>query len=145
MDVNSAIDFCCNCKTVSQRLDILKQLGLGYLTPGEETPSLSGGEAQRLKQASKIGKTQEDSAFAFDKPSIGPHPLDVRVLLGVFRALIGNGATVIVIEHDLDVIRNADYVINMGPGGGEAGGQIVTSRTPEEIQNNEGSITGMYL
>lgn len=145
MDVNSAIDFCKDMKTVIQRLNILKQLGLGYLTLGEETPSLSGGEAQRLKLASEIGKTQEDSVFVFDEPSIGLHPLDVRVLLGVFQALIDNGATVIVIEHDLDVIRNADYVIDMGPGGGEAGGQIVASGTPEEIQNNEGSITGMYL
>lgn len=123
MDVNSAIDFCKDMKTVSQRLNILKQLGLGYLTLGEETPSLSGGEAQRLKLASEIGKTQEDSVFVFDEPSIGLHPLDVRVLLGVFQALIDNGATVIVIEHDLDVIRNADYVIDMGPGGGEAGGK----------------------
>lgn len=145
MDVNSAIDFCKDMKTVIQRLNILKQLGLGYLTLGEETPSLSGGEAQRLKLASEIGKTQEDSVFVFDEPSIGLHPLDVRVLLGVFQALIDNGATVIVIEHDLGVIRNADYVIDMGPGGGEAGGQIVASGTPEEIQNNEGSITGMYL
>ncbi len=145
MDVNSAIDFCKDMKTVSQRLNILKQLGLGYLTLGEETPGLSGGEAQRLKLASEIGKTQEDSVFVFDEPSIGLHPLDVRVLLGVFQALIDNGATVIVIEHDLDVIRNADYVIDMGPGGGEAGGQIVASGTPKEIQNNGGSITGMYL
>ena len=145
MDVNSAIDFCKDMKTVSQRLNILKQLGLGYLTLGEETPSLSGGEAQRLKLASEIGKTQEDSVFVFDEPSIGLHPLDVRVLLGVFQALIDNGATVVVIEHDLDVIRNADYVIDMGPGGGEAGGQIVASGTPEEIKGNENSITGRYL
>ena len=145
MDVNSAIDFCKDMKTVSQRLNILKQLGLGYLTLGEETPSLSGGEAQRLKLASEIGKTQEDSVFVFDEPSIGLHPLDVRVLLGVFQALIDNGATVIVIEHDLDVIRNADYVIDMGPGGGDAGGQIVVSGTPEEIERNPLSITGRYL
>ena len=145
MDVNSAIDFCKDMKTVSQRLNILKQLGLGYLTLGEETPSLSGGEAQRLKLASEIGKTQEDSVFVFDEPSIGLHPLDVRVLLGVFQALIDNGATVIVIEHDLDVIRNADYVIDMGPGGGEAGGKIVASGTPEKIERNPLSITGRYL
>ena len=145
MDVNSVIDFCKDMKTVSQRLNILKQLGLGYLTLGEETPSLSGGEAQRLKLASEIGKTQEDSVFVFDEPSIGLHPLDVRVLLGVFQALIDNGATVIVIEHDLDVIRNADYVIDMGPGGGEAGGQIVACGTPEEIERNPLSITGRYL
>ena len=145
MDVNSAIEFCRDMKTVSQRLNILKQLGLGYLTLGEETPSLSGGEAQRLKLASEIGKTQEDSVFVFDEPSIGLHPLDVRVLLGVFQALLDNGATVIVIEHDLDVIRNADYVIDMGPGGGDAGGRIVACGTPQEIQSSEGSITGRYL
>ena len=145
MDVNTAIDFCKDMKTVSQKLHILKQLGLGYLTLGEETPSLSGGEAQRLKLASEIGKTQTDSVFVFDEPSIGLHPLDVRVLLGVFQALIDNGATVIVIEHDLDVIHNADYVIDMGPGGGEAGGQIVASGTPQEIRENKDSITGRYL
>ena len=145
MDVNSAIEFCRDMKTVSQRLNILQQLGLGYLTLGEETPSLSGGEAQRLKLASEIGKTQEDSVFVFDEPSIGLHPLDVRVLLGVFQALLDNGATVIVIEHDLDVIRNADYVIDMGPGGGDAGGRIVACGTPQEIQSSEDSITGRYL
>ena len=145
MDVNSAIEFCRDMKTVSQRLNILKQLGLGYLTLGEETPSLSGGEAQRLKLASEIGKTQEDSVFVFDEPSIGLHPLDVRVLLGVFQALLDNGATVIVIEHDLDVIRNADYVIDMGPGGGDAGGRIVACGTPQEIQSSKDSITGRYL
>ena len=145
MDVNSAIDFCQDMQTVSQKLNILKQLGLGYLTLGEETPSLSGGEAQRLKLASEIGKTQESSVFVFDEPSIGLHPLDVQVLLGVFQALLDNGATVIVIEHDLDIIRNADYIIDMGPGGGEAGGLIVASGTPPEIKMNQNSITGKYL
>ena len=145
MDVNSAAAFCQDWKSVSQKLEILRQLGLGYLTLGEETPSLSGGEAQRLKLASEIGKTQEDSVFVFDEPSIGLHPLDVRVLLGVFQALLDNGATVIVIEHDLDVIRNADYVIDMGPGGGDAGGRIVAAGTPQDIQNDESSITGRYL
>ena len=145
LDVNSAIDFCKDMKTVRQKLGILKQLGLGYLTLGEETPSLSGGEAQRLKLASEIGKTQEDSVFVFDEPSIGLHPLDVRVLLGVFQALLDNGATVVVIEHDLNVIRNADYIIDMGPGGGDAGGEIVANGTPQEIQRNERSMTGKYL
>lgn len=145
MDVNSALTFCKDMKNVSQKLRILKHLGLGYLTLGEETPSLSGGEAQRLKLASEIGKTQEDSVFVFDEPSIGLHPLDVQVLLGVFQALLDHGATVIVIEHDLDVIRNADYVIDMGPGGGEAGGRIVASGTPQEIKHNKNSITGRYL
>ena len=145
MDVRSAVDFCKDWKAVSQKLLTLQQLGLGYLTLGEETPSLSGGEAQRLKLASEIGKTQEDSVFVFDEPSIGLHPLDVRVLLGVFQALLDNGATVIVIEHDLDVIRNADFVIDMGPGGGDAGGRIVACGTPQEIQKNAASITGRYL
>ena len=145
MDINSAIEFCKDMKAVSQKLNILRQLGLGYLTLGEETPSLSGGEAQRLKLASEIGKTQTDSVFVFDEPSIGLHPLDVQVLLGVFEALISNGATVVVIEHDLDVIRNADYVIDMGPGGGESGGTIVAAGTPQEIRENGNSITGRYL
>ncbi len=145
MDVNSAIGFCRDMKTVSQRLKVLKKLGLGYLTLGEETPGLSGGEAQRLKLASEMGRTQEASVFVFDEPTIGLHPLDVRVLLGVFQALLKSGATVIVIEHDLDVIRNADYIIDMGPGGGNAGGRIVASGTPQEIKNNKNSITGRYL
>ena len=145
MDVNSAMDFCAGMKTVSQKLDVLQRLGLGYLTLGEETPSLSGGEAQRLKLASEIGKTQEDSVFVFDEPSIGLHPLDVQVLLGVFQALLDSGATVVVIEHDLDVIRNADFVIDMGPGGGDAGGRIVASGTPEEIRENKDSITGRFV
>lgn len=145
MDINTAVEFCKDMKTVSQKLNTLKQLGLGYLTLGEETPSLSGGEAQRLKLASEIGKTQGDSVFVFDEPSIGLHPLDVQVLLKVFQALLDNGATVIVIEHDLDVIRNADYVIDMGPGGGENGGKIIASGTPQEIKLNKKSITGIYL
>ena len=145
MDVNSAIDFCDDMKTVCQKLRVLQQLGLGYLTLGEETPSLSGGEAQRLKLASEIGRTQTDAVFVFDEPSIGLHPLDVQVLLGVFQALLDHGATVIVIEHDLDVIRNADYVIDMGPGGGESGGRIVATGTPPQIRDNRASITGQYL
>ena len=145
MDVNTAIDFCKDMKSVSPKLGILQQLGLGYLTLGEETPGLSGGEAQRLKLASEIGKTQEDSVFVFDEPSIGLHPLDVQVLLGVFQALLDHGATVVVIEHDLDVIRNADYIIDMGPGGGEAGGRIVAIGTPQEIKENPNSITGKYI
>ena len=145
MDVNSALGFCKDMKAVYQKLNTLKQLGLGYLTLGEETPSLSGGEAQRLKLASEIGKTQTDSVFVFDEPSIGLHPLDVKVLLGVFQALLDNGATVIVIEHDLDVIHNADYIIDMGPGGGESGGRIVASGTPQEIKLNPSSITGKFL
>ena len=133
------------CEAFQGTAKRLMDLGLGYLTLGEETPGLSGGEAQRLKLASEIGKTQEDSVFVFDEPSIGLHPLDVQVLLGVFQALLHHGATVVVIEHDLDVIKNADYVIDMGPGGGEAGGQIIASGTPQEIKENPNSITGNYI
>ena len=133
------------CEAFQGTAKRLMDLGLGYLTLGEETPGLSGGEAQRLKLASEIGKTQEDSVFVFDEPSIGLHPLDVQVLLGVFQALLHHGATVVVIEHDLDVIKNADYVIDMGPGGGEAGGQIIASGTPQEIKENPNSITGSYI
>lgn len=145
MDVSTALETCADCKLVRQRLQVLKELGLGYLTLGEETPSLSGGEAQRLKLASEMGKGQADSVFVFDEPTIGLHPLDVQTLLGVFQKLIGNGATVVVIEHDLDVIRNADYLVDMGPGGGDAGGRIVAAGTPEQVRQNPESITGRYI
>ena len=145
MDVQTALQACHDMKNVYQRLTVLENLGLGYLTLGEETPSLSGGEAQRLKLASEMGKGQSDTVFIFDEPTIGLHPLDVRTLLGVFQTLIESGATVIVIEHDLDVIRNADYVIDMGPGGGEAGGTIVAAGTPEQVAANKDSATGKYL
>ena len=145
MDVNTALKACAEMKVVHQRLKVLQNLGLGYLTLGEETPSLSGGEAQRLKLSSEMGRTQSDSVFVFDEPTIGLHPLDVRTLLEVFRKLIENGATVIVIEHDLDVIRNADYIIDMGPGGGDEGGRIVAAGTLECIRNTPQSHTGKYL
>ena len=145
MDINTALEFCRDMKTVYGRLKVLQDLGLGYLTLGEETPSLSGGEAQRLKLASEMGRAQEDSVFVFDEPTIGLHPLDVRTLLSVFHTLIGNGASVIVIEHDPDVIRSADYVIDMGPGGGDEGGRIVACGTPEEIRACGESLTGRFL
>ena len=145
MDVRTALDFCQEMKLVHQRLQVLQDLGLGYLTLGEETPSLSGGEAQRLKLASEMGKPQSDSVFVFDEPTIGLHPLDVQTLLAVFQTLIQSGATVIVIEHDLDVIRNADYLIDMGPGGGHEGGRIVAAGTPEQVQNAPESLTGKFI
>ena len=145
MDVNTALTACADLKLVTQRLKVLQELGLGYLTLGEETPSLSGGEAQRLKLASEMGKAQGDTVFVFDEPTIGLHPLDVRTLLGVFRTLIDNGATVIVIEHDLDVIRSADYIIDMGPGGGKEGGRIVACGTPAAIKAAPESRTGKFL
>ena len=145
MDVNTALETCEHMKLVYQRLQVLQRLGLGYLTLGEETPSLSGGEAQRLKLASEMGRAQEASVFVFDEPTIGLHPADVQALLGVFQTLIDSGATVIVIEHDLDVIRNADYIIDMGPGGGEAGGRIVAAGTVEDIKRHPASQTGRFL
>ena len=145
MDVNTALTFCDEMKTVKPRLEILRDLGLGYLTLGEETPGLSGGEAQRLKLASEMGRQQDDSVFVFDEPTIGLHPKDVETLLNVFQTLIDHGATVIVIEHDLDVIRAADYIVDMGPGGGEDGGRIVACGTQEEIRSCSESITGRFI
>lgn len=145
MDVNTALDACKDLKIVYQRLKVLQDLGLGYLTLGEATPSLSGGEAQRLKLASEMRKTQSDSVFVFDEPTIGLHPLDVQTLLEVFQTLINNGATVIVIEHDLDVIRNADYIIDMGPEGGEAGGEVIFGGTPQELKTCKLSKTARFV
>ena len=145
MDVSDALTACNDLKTVRQRLQVLQELGLGYLTLGEETPGLSGGEAQRLKLASEMGRGQEDSVFVFDEPTIGLHPSDVQTLLQVFQSLVDHGATVIVIEHDLDVIRNADYIIDMGPGGGEDGGRIVVTGTPEQVKACRESVTGKFI
>ena len=145
MDINTALEACADWKVVHQRLRVLQSLGLGYLTLGEATPSLSGGEAQRLKLASEMGRGQADTVFVFDEPTIGLHPLDVQTLLGVFQTLMESGGTVVVIEHDLDVIRNADYLLDMGPGGGEKGGRIVAAGTPAEVAQNVDSVTGRYL
>ena len=145
MSVDQALSVTGDLKKVHARLTTLHDLGLGYLTLGEPTPALSGGEAQRLKLASEMGKAQSDAVFVFDEPTIGLHPFDVRVLLGVFDRLVASGATVVVIEHDLDVIANADWIIDMGPGGGESGGHIVATGTPEQIAANPNSITGRYL
>ena len=145
MSVDQALAVTVDMRKVHARLTTLHDLGLGYLTLGEPTPALSGGEAQRLKLASEMGRAQSDAVFVFDEPTIGLHPLDVRVLLGVFDRLVASGATVVVIEHDLDVIANADWVIDMGPGGGESGGRIVAAGTPEQIAADANSITGRYL
>ena len=145
MDVANALEFCGERRLVRDKLRVLQELGLGYLTLGEATPSLSGGEAQRLKLAGEMGKAQSDSVFVFDEPTVGLHPLNVQTLLGVFRTLIANGATVIVIEHDLDVIRSADYILDMGPGGGEAGGRIVAAGTPSDVARCAESVTGKFL
>ena len=145
MDVSDALDACKSMKLVAQRLQVLDDLGLGYLTLGEATPSLSGGEAQRLKLASEMRKSQNDTVFVFDEPTIGLHPLDVQTLLNVFQTLIDNGATVVVIEHDLDVIKNADYIIDMGPEGGEAGGEVIFAGTPKELKNCKTSKTAKFI
>lgn len=145
MDVNTALHYCRHMSSVRPKLEILRDLGLGYLTLGEETPSLSGGEAQRLKLANEMGRKQTDSVFVFDEPTIGLHPKDVETLLKVFDTLIGNGATVIVIEHDLDVIRSADYLIDMGPEGGEDGGRIVACGSQDDIRGCTESVTGRFI
>lgn len=145
MSVDQVLNALGGLKLLQQRLQVLHDLGLGYLTLGEETPGLSGGEAQRLKLASEMGKGQSDSVFVFDEPTIGLHPQDVRTLLHVFQTLIDHGATLVVIEHDLDVIRNADYIVDMGPGGGKEGGRIIARGTPEEIRQNTDSLTGRFI
>ena len=145
MDIEEVLKVSGNKKLITQRLETLKKLGLGYLTLGEQTPQLSGGEAQRLKLASEMGKTQNQGVFIFDEPTIGLHPLDVKVLLKVFDELIQNQATVIVIEQDLDIIRNADYIIDMGPGGGEMGGRVVAAGTLAEVKACSESLTARYL
>ena len=145
MDVDEALQACADLKTVASRLKTLADLGLGYLTLGEGTPGLSGGEAQRLKLASEMGRGQSDALFVFDEPTIGLHPADVAVLLKVFEQLLASGATVIVIEHDLDVIRSADWIVDLGPGGGDAGGELVVQGTPEDVKAQARSITGQYI
>ena len=145
LSMNEALALCDDLPVVRNRLKVLQDVGLGYLTLGEATPGLSGGEAQRLKLASEMGRGQEDTVFVFDEPTIGLHPLDVQVLMGIFQHLIEKGATVIVIEHDLDVIRSADYVIDLGPQGGEMGGRIVVAGTPDEVKACPESVTGRYL
>ena len=143
--VSQTLERLSGLRRVASRLRVLCELGLGYLTLGEATPALSGGEAQRLKLASEIGRRQDDALFVFDEPTIGLHPLDVETLLRVLQGLIGSGATVIVIEHDLDMIANADWVVDMGPGGGEEGGRIVCAGTPEDVAAESRSVTGRYL
>src|SRR5699024_1944916 len=145
LTVAEALPHVADMRKVRSHLEALENVGLGYLTLGEATPALSGGEAQRLKLAAEMGKAQGDAVFVFDEPTIGLHPLDVRVLLGVFQRLIEAGATVVVIEHDLDMILNADYVVDMGPGGGKAGGRIVAAGTPEQVAQKPASRTGQYL
>ena len=145
MSIDEALDACASLKKAHAMLQTLHDLGLGYLTLGEATPALSGGEAQRLKLASEMGKAQDGALFVFDEPTIGLHPRDVRTLLNVFQHLVEQGATVVVIEHDLDFIRNADYVVDMGPGGGQAGGRVVAHGTPAQIVQNSASLTGSYL
>ncbi|KZX20630.1 excinuclease ABC subunit A [Rathayibacter tanaceti] len=145
LTVEDALDVLGDLRKVRSRLQLLVDLGLGYLTLGEPTTALSGGEAQRLKLASDIDRDQRESLFVFDEPSIGLHPLDVRVLLRVLQRLIDNGATVVVIEHDLDMIADADHLIDLGPGGGYAGGRIVATGTVEEVAAHPDSVTGRFL
>ena len=145
LDVRAALDACAGIPPVRNRLRTLADLGLGYLTLGEQTPALSGGEAQRLKLAEELGRAQDDALFVFDEPTIGLHPLDVQTLLNVFQRLLDRGATLIVIEHDLDLIRNADWVLDLGPGGGAQGGRIVAQGTPAQLAQNPASPTGRFL
>ncbi|MGW0500812.1 excinuclease ABC subunit UvrA [Streptomyces sp. NPDC003007] len=145
LTVRQAIERVGDIRRVRTRLQALIDLGLGYLTLGEDTPALSGGEAQRLKLATELTRNQSDTLFVLDEPSVGLHPLDIRMLLDVLQRLGDNGATVIVIEHDLDMIANADYVIDMGPGGGTVGGTVVATGTPDDLAHDPHSVTARYL
>ena len=145
MTVSEAVEHVGDLPKVRTRLDALGDVGLGYLTLGEATPALSGGEAQRLKLISELGRRQQHSLFVFDEPTVGLHPLDVRVLLGVLQRLLDQDGTVVVIEHDLDVIANADHIIDLGPGGGADGGRVVATGTPEQLIGDQRSSTGRYL
>src|SRR5699024_3963386 len=145
LTVHEALDAIDDLPKVRRRLQALADLGLGYLTLGEDTPALSGGEAQRLKLVSQMHRDQSDAVFVLDEPSVGLHPLDVGTLLTVLQRLCDRGATVIVIEHDLDLIAGADYMIDLGPGGGAAGGRIIATGTPGEVAADPASVTGPYL
>ena len=145
LTVDEALEELFELKKVTSKLQKLSDLGLGYLTLGEATPSLSGGEAQRLKLASEIGKSQKNSVFIFDEPTIGLHPLDVKVLIDVFDNLIDNGATIVVIEHDLDLIANADYIIDIGIDDELNGGEILAAGSLGDVINSKKSLTGKYL
>ncbi|MCH5463953.1 excinuclease ABC subunit UvrA [Levilactobacillus tujiorum] len=145
LSVDEALPIFASEAGISQTLQTLHDMGLGYLLLGESTPALSGGEAQRLKLVSRIGKRQNGTLFIFDEPTVGLHPLDIQQLVKVFDQLLHQGATVIAIEHDLDLIANADYVIDMGPGGGINGGKLVATGTPLAVSENPASVTGQYL
>ena len=145
MEVETALEFFRDVKSVYPKLKMLSDLGLGYLTLGEQTPSLSGGEAQRLNLSSEMGRAQIDAVFVFDEPTIGLHPLDIQTLLTVFERLIKQDATVVVIEHDLDVMRNADWLVDMGPGGGVEGGRVVVAGQVSDVVACTESVTGKYL
>ncbi|MCU4298255.1 excinuclease ABC subunit UvrA [Brevibacterium permense] len=145
MTVAEALPHLTEMRKVHARLRALDDVGLGYLTLHEATPALSGGEAQRLKLATELGKSQQHTLFVFDEPTVGLHPEDVRVLVRVFQQLLDQGGTVLVIEHDLDMIANADWIIDLGPGGGQDGGQIVATGTPHQVADTSNSVTGEYL
>nr|WP_274636970.1 excinuclease ABC subunit UvrA [Microbacterium bovistercoris] len=145
LTVAGALDAIGAMPQVRPHLQTLVDLGLGYLTLGEATPGLSGGEAQRLKLSGQLRRRQDGAVFVLDEPTVGLHPLDVRVLIGVLQRLVEHGATVIVIEHDLDLIANADGVIDLGPGGGVDGGRVVFAGTVDDLVTAPGSITGTYL
>ena len=130
---------------IEKQLKLLDEMGLGYLHLGESTPSLSGGEAQRLKLMSHLNKRQSKTLFIFDEPSVGLHPQDVQTLLGVINSLKAKGATIIIITHDLDLMTNADYLIDLGPKGGQAGGQLMASGEPKALIKNATSLTLKYL
>ncbi|MDY9918173.1 UvrABC system protein A [Proteiniphilum saccharofermentans] len=146
MTINEAVDFFENVPTILHKIKVLQEVGLGYIKLGQSSTTLSGGESQRVKLATELARIDTgNTLYVLDEPTTGLHFEDIRVLLGVLNKLVDKGNTVIVIEHNLDIIKCADYIIDLGPEGGERGGQILAKGTPEEIVNNGKSYTAVYL
>jgi len=146
MSVEEAAEFFQNIPQVMKKLVTLNDVGLGYIRLGQQATTLSGGEAQRIKLASELSRASKDKTFyILDEPTTGLHFEDVSLLLGVLQRLVDRGNTVVVIEHNLDVIKSADWIMDLGPEGGEDGGQLIFSGTPEDLSMNKGSYTGSFL
>jgi excinuclease ABC subunit A len=145
LSVHDAVERFADQPQIAAALGTVDKVGLGYLKLGEPTPSLSGGESQRLKIASRLRSSQRGALYVFDEPTTGLHPLDVATLVGVFDQLLDAGATIIVIDHDLDLLAAADYLIDMGPGGGPDGGRVLAAGTPGNVARDPGSVTGPWL
>ncbi len=146
MTINQAVDFFDNIPSILQKIKTLKEVGLGYITLGQQSTTLSGGEAQRVKLAAELSKRDTGKTlYILDEPTTGLHFEDVKVLLDVLNKLVDKGNTILIIEHNMDVIKFADHIIDLGPEGGDRGGEIICAGSPEEIIRDEKSYTAEYL